>query len=118
MIGDARHPVRAPLRRLRVAANQRRERTIMLRLGHRDHWGTLTPRRPTLRPADTPLPRAWRTSPDDEARGSAQDALARDPATALVEAVLFLADEPLPARKIATATALPDAAAARRIIRK
>jgi segregation and condensation protein B len=42
---------------------------------------------------------------------------ARSPEVALLEAILFVADEPLPARKLARAAGLADAAAARRVLR-
>src|SRR5438876_946606 len=43
---------------------------------------------------------------------------ARDPAVAMVEAVLLIADEPLPARKLARAAGLADAAEVRRAVRR
>ena len=46
----------------------------------------------------------------------AADANARDARLARVEAALFLADEPLTARKVATSAALVDSAEARRLI--
>jgi segregation and condensation protein B len=46
------------------------------------------------------------------------DPHARDPKLARVEAALFLASEPLSARKIATAAALTDTAEARRLIQR
>ncbi len=46
----------------------------------------------------------------------ARNELARDPELARVEAALFLADEPLPARKLATVAAVGDAATARRLV--
>jgi segregation and condensation protein B len=46
----------------------------------------------------------------------AMDSNARDPRLARVEAALFLADEPLSARKVATAAALVDTIEARRLI--
>jgi segregation and condensation protein B len=42
----------------------------------------------------------------------------RDAPTALVEAVLLIADEPLPPRKLAKAAGLSDAAEARRVVQK
>ena len=44
--------------------------------------------------------------------------LGRDAALARLEAALFLADEPLPARKLADAAGLPDGHAARRLIER
>jgi segregation and condensation protein B len=42
----------------------------------------------------------------------------RDPALALVEAILLVTDEPLPARKLARTAGLADAAEARRLLRR
>ncbi|MCS7045127.1 MAG: SMC-Scp complex subunit ScpB [Gemmataceae bacterium] len=47
-----------------------------------------------------------------------QDPLGRDTALATLEAVLLVADEPLPARRLAQAAGLADAAAARRLLKK
>src|SRR5436309_1109892 len=47
--------------------------------------------------------------------GETSDPLARDPALALLEAVLLIADEPLPLRKLAQATGISDA---RRLLKK
>ena len=47
---------------------------------------------------------------------NASDSSTRDPRLARVEAALFLADEPLSARKIATAAALADSTEARRLV--
>ena len=44
--------------------------------------------------------------------------LAREPFLANLEAVLFAADEPLPARRLAKLTGLDDTAEARRLVRK
>ena len=49
---------------------------------------------------------------------TATDPHAREPRLARVEAALFLASEPLTARKLATAAALADSAEARRLIKK
>jgi segregation and condensation protein B len=51
---------------------------------------------------------------DQQSRGP----LARDPQLALVEAALLAADEPLPAKKLASAAGLADGNEARRLIRK
>ncbi len=83
-----------------------------------DRWGTLTPPRPDRLPVDTPLPPALRMPAGDAAVVPSADPLARDAVLAIVEAILVLADEPLPPRKIALAAGLADAAAARRAIRK
>jgi segregation and condensation protein B len=71
-------------------------------------------RRPwTRRPGNHwphPLARLARQPPP----AAATDPLARDAVLARVEAALFLADEPLTAKKLADVAGLPDAAAARR----
>jgi segregation and condensation protein B len=64
-----------------------------------------------------PLPAAYRLLlevSDATPRGP----LARDVPLAMVEAVLLIADEPLPARRLAQAAGLADAADARRLVRK
>ena len=53
------------------------------------------------------------TGPDD---GAAGGELGRDAALAMVEALLFAADEPLTPRRLATAAGLKDAAEARRLV--
>jgi segregation and condensation protein B len=55
-----------------------------------------------------------RRLPDD----TSTDPLARDAKTARLEAALLVADEPLPARRLAEAAGLADAAEARRLIEK
>jgi segregation and condensation protein B len=77
-----------------------------------------TLRRPTSeRPTNQRLPLLYRLLRDepDECATAPQ---ARDAKLARVEAVLFLADEPLTARKIATASGLVDAAEARRHLQR
>jgi segregation and condensation protein B len=67
------------------------------------------------------MPRNHRLEPvhrlrgDVDGDGGASDALAREPALALLEAVLLIADEPLPLRKIAQVTGLNDV---RRLLKK
>jgi segregation and condensation protein B len=63
----------------------------------------------------------WRQRLADDAPTAAptsSDPLARDAALARVEAALLAADEPLPARRLAVAAELPDAAAARRLVQQ
>jgi segregation and condensation protein B len=88
----------------------------------RDRWGTLTPSRPDRPPSDTPLSPALRgsfgTGAGDASAARSTDPLSRDEATAAVEAALFLADEPLPARKLAQVAGLADAAAVRRALKR
>lgn len=86
--------------------------------GARDRWGTLPPPPPRRRPIDIPLSLAFRQSSDEPADAKPRDPLARDGVVATVEAILLLADEPLPPRKIAAAAGLADVAAARRAVRK
>jgi segregation and condensation protein B len=79
--------------------------------------GPASRRRTDRFPPNARLPLAYRLvgeRPDPVAA----DPHARDPKLARVEAALFLAAEPLTARKIATAAALADSAEARRLIAK
>ena len=68
------------------------------------------------RPINHRLPLAFRLPGDDRSAGAPTSELARGPDLARVEAALFLADEPLAARKLASLAALPDAATARRLV--
>jgi segregation and condensation protein B len=73
--------------------------------------------RPDLLPGNHALPALYRLLPGvAETVPVAADA--REPAVAMVEAVLLIADEPLPARRLAKAAGLADAAEARRAIRR
>ena len=65
-----------------------------------------------------PLPAVHRQLGDTEADRISSDPLARDPALTLLEAALLIADEPLPTRKLVEAANLPDATAARRMLKK
>src|SRR3954447_18485810 len=85
---------------------------------HVDRWGTLRPPNPGRLPSDTPLSLAFRLPLGADSAASTQDPLARASMVAPVEAILFLADEPLPPGKIAQAAGLADAAAGRRALRK
>jgi segregation and condensation protein B len=68
-------------------------------------------------PRNHRLPLAYRLR--DEGRSSVPpDELARDPALALVEALLLAADEPLTTRKLAQAAGLADGNEARRLVRR
>jgi segregation and condensation protein B len=72
------------------------------------------PRRDRL-PRNHPLPALYRLPAEtDELTGEGE--LARDARLAQVEAALLAADEPLTARRLATAAGLADAAQARRLI--
>jgi segregation and condensation protein B len=77
--------------------------------------GPAARRRTDRYPPYARLPLAYRLLGDRAATGPA-DRHARDPRLARVEAALFLADEPLTARKLATAAGLADPAEARRQI--
>jgi segregation and condensation protein B len=69
-------------------------------------------------PVNHPLPALYRLLRDDTGEPAAQGELARDQNLARVEAALLAADEPLPPRRLADVAGLPDAAAARRLVRK
>ena len=78
---------------------------------------TQHPLAPRRRPANHRLSLAHRLlAADDRSAGAPTSALARSPDLARVEAALFLADEPLAARKLASLAALPDAATARQLV--
>ncbi len=66
-------------------------------------------------PADTPLPAIYRQHFEQEVQSN--DPLARSPEMATVEALLFLADEPLAPKKLAQAAGL-DAATLRKVLRQ
>ena len=83
-----------------------------------DLWGTLRPPVADRLPRDMQLPPAWRVPPSIDSVNASGDPLTRDGAMAMVEAALFLADEPLPARKLAQVAGLADAATARNLVRK
>jgi segregation and condensation protein B len=69
-------------------------------------------------PANRRLPAVYRLDPEGRVESSAGGELARDPTLAWIEAALLATDEPLPARRLAQAAGLTDAAAARRLVRK
>ena len=73
-------------------------------------------RRPThVRPDDHPKRGRLSSAPSERTSG---DRLARDPALARLEAVLFLAQEPLPLRKLAGLAGLKDSAEVRRLLER
>lgn len=80
-------------------------------------FGPATRRPHTARPGNTTVPKALRFTPD-VTEILPPHPLGRDAALARLEAALFLADEPLPARKLADAAGLPDGHAARRLIER
>ena len=77
--------------------------------------GTATLRPSSARPANHPLPHALRQR-SEAAEPTPTDPHARSPELARLEAVLLLADEPLPARRLAEAADLADASEARKIV--
>jgi segregation and condensation protein B len=79
-------------------------------------YGPLARRPAFTRPPDRRLPWALRLAAGPAPVDAPTDPLARDDATARLEAALMLADEPLPARRLAAVAGLPDAAAARQVV--
>jgi len=69
-------------------------------------------------PRNHPLPAVYRLREDRGGEVVPRGELAREPAVALLEAALLIADEPLPARKLAAVANLKDATDARRLVRK
>jgi segregation and condensation protein B len=80
--------------------------------------GPLARRDPRHLPRDARLPCIYRLGLDSAVEARSDDPLARDEALATLEAVLLVADEPLAARRLAQAAGLPDAVAARRLLKK
>ncbi len=78
----------------------------------RQKYGTATVRQFTTRPGNVPLSAALRVRAE-LTESVRRDPHARDGKLARVEAALLMADEPLPARKIADVAGLADAAEAR-----
>jgi segregation and condensation protein B len=83
----------------------------------RPRLGPASARPDSVRPGNVALPFALRVR-SDPAEAPAADPHARDPDLARLEAVLLLADEPLPARRLADAAGLIDAAAARGLLER
>ena len=80
--------------------------------------GPLARRDPSRLPANHVLPTVYRFRDDATSAVATGGDLARDPALAMLEAVLFAADEPLPTRRLAKVVGLADAGEARRLVRK
>lgn len=86
-------------------------------------WGAVA-RGPQVRPGrdvlphNRSLPLIYRHRLEAPAPRGGQGPLGRDPALARVEAALFAADEPLTARRLASAAEVADAAEARRLVRR
>jgi segregation and condensation protein B len=81
----------------------------------RQRFGTATRRPFTVRPGNATRPTIPRPA-GEVTEPLPTDPLGRDPKLARLEAVLLIADEPLPARRLADAAGLADAAEARRLI--
>jgi segregation and condensation protein B len=94
------------------------ERNPMLIFPQRPLRGPELRRRPEQLPRDRRLPAFYRQLQLTAREALPQGELARDPQLALVEAALFAADEPLTARKLASAASLVDGTEARRLMRK
>src|SRR5207248_1618937 len=69
-------------------------------------------------PANHDLPATYRLLDLDPEPPIAQGEHARDPQLALIEAVLFAADEPITLRKLAALTGIQGTAAARKLVRR
>src|SRR5262245_58974665 len=69
-------------------------------------------------PRNCRLPSIYRLAGETEAASTSSDPLARDPAMAMLEAALLIADEPLPIRKLVEVAGLADAAMVRRLLKK
>src|SRR5262245_5269780 len=79
---------------------------------------TLAPPRVAHMPRNRALPLLFRYLDDSDAGCVSSDPLARDASMAQLEAVLLIADEPLPLRKLIEVAGLADAATARRLLKK
>ena len=82
----------------------------------RQRFGTATVRTCTQRPGNALLPLALRLKSD--AAEPARDPHARDGKLARLEAALLIADEPLPARKLADVAGLTDVTEARTLVER
>jgi segregation and condensation protein B len=80
--------------------------------------GPLDRRWPHRLPANRRLPAIYRLAGESPSDARPSDPMARDAALAMLEAVLFAADEPLPIRKLVQVAGLPDAATARRLLQR
>lgn len=80
--------------------------------------GSLASPRAGHMPRNRALPLIYRQLGDPGDVGTSADPLGRDRVLALLEAVLLIADEPLHIRKLVEAAGLPDANAARRLLKK
>ncbi len=73
---------------------------------------------PNRLPQNHRLPAIYRQRDDGPGEAEGQGELARDGRLATLEAVLFAADEPLPARRLAAAVGLADGTEARKLVRR
>src|SRR5437870_4358664 len=96
----------------------RRGKMTMLNSLHQLRRPPATRRQPSQLPRDQRLPAVYRLLPAATDDRAFNDPLARDRALANLEAVLLVADEPLPARRLAQAAGLADAGVARRLLKK
>jgi segregation and condensation protein B len=80
--------------------------------------GPLASARAPHMPRNHRLPSIYRLQGEIGDEGVSSDPLAREPALALLEAVLLIADEPLPIRKLVQVTGMADANATRRLMKK
>jgi segregation and condensation protein B len=78
----------------------------------------LRPNRAPHLPGNHPLPMIHRLHLDADGAGTSSDPIAREPVLAVLEAILLIADEPLPIRKLAQVAGMSDAHAARRLLKK
>jgi segregation and condensation protein B len=90
----------------------------MLVFPHRPARGPELRRQPEQLPRDQRLPALYRQLLRRPREPLPQGEGARDAPLAMLEAALFAADEPLPARKLAAAANLADGTEARRLVRK
>lgn len=88
----------------------------------RDERKTLSPprgpglrREPTRRPGNVPLPLLYSLLHEEQAE-KAKDPLARDESLARLEAALFLSDEPLTTRKLATVAEIADSREVKKLL--
>src|SRR5579859_498534 len=80
--------------------------------------GPAARRQPSRLPSNQRLPLVYRLSGEEGAEPAARGPLARDASLAFIEAALLVADEPLPARRLADVAGITDGNEARRLVRK
>jgi len=82
---------------------------------HRQRYGTATLRPASVRPGNATQPAAFRFRAE-ATESPTLHPLGREPKLARLEAVLLLADEPLPARRLAEVAGLADSTEARKLL--